>query len=318
MALFLGARPEQILSYSGTVELEQNIRQLLVDRCRTLGLHEDSQLLTTLLEQLSLEKEREQQLLKQFPQLLARIDNINDPLLLAPLLEEGNRLIAEHFANRRSVLTVHRFATLLRQQIMQRAFELQRLDSDPAIALLAVGSAGRGEETLVPRLQLLLVHGGDDGEDRRAEEVGKRVAELFQRIGFILHEGGASTDSPSYRGGLIQWRQRLSISHHQEGAIDYLTLLGDAAPVAGDRALAEAMLLEVAQGTERLRSSVMALARHASLLPVALGFWGHLKTERSGEHRGEYNVAAHALGPLIASLRAYAMLRGISDRSSIA
>jgi signal-transduction protein with cAMP-binding, CBS, and nucleotidyltransferase domain len=117
---------------------------------------------------------------------------------------------------------------------------------------------------------------------------------------------------------LIQWRQRLSISHHQEGAIDYLTLLGDAALVAGDRALAEAMLQEVAQGTERLRSSVMALARHASLLPVALGFWGHLKTERSGEHRGEYNVAAHALGPLIASLRAYAMLRGISDRSSIA
>jgi CBS domain-containing protein len=54
------------------------------------------------------------------------------------------------------------------------------------------------------------------------------------------------------------------------------------------------------------------LARSATGYHVALGFRGHLATERGGEHRGRIDVKHHAIIPLVNLVRYHALATGVT------
>jgi signal-transduction protein with cAMP-binding, CBS, and nucleotidyltransferase domain len=67
------------------------------------------------------------------------------------------------------------------------------------------------------------------------------------------------------------------------------------------------------QGTE----AFVRLARKITAMPVALGFFGGLRVERSGEHRGEFNVEEFALAPLVKNITILACRFGLSETGTI-
>lgn len=62
---------------------------------------------------------------------------------------------------------------------------------------------------------------------------------------------------------------------------------------------------------ERNRGPFLQLARRVIGLPLAVGRFGGLRLERSGEHRGELNLEELALTPLVMTLRILAVHTGI-------
>jgi signal-transduction protein with cAMP-binding, CBS, and nucleotidyltransferase domain len=51
-------------------------------------------------------------------------------------------------------------------------------------------------------------------------------------------------------------------------------------------------------------------------MPVGFNFFGNLKLEKTGSHRGEFNLQQLAISPLVATIRMLAIRSGISASST--
>ncbi|MHB8110009.1 MAG: putative nucleotidyltransferase substrate binding domain-containing protein [Syntrophorhabdaceae bacterium] len=57
--------------------------------------------------------------------------------------------------------------------------------------------------------------------------------------------------------------------------------------------------------------------RWAMFMPTTLGLLGGFRVEDKGENAGMFNIGTHGIGPLVASVRAFSVSKGIYERSTL-
>ncbi len=327
MALFLGTKRDAILSWRGTATFFAALKGAVFDKAAYLTEDEDLELLKALDARLAAEMAANERFAATSAALLAEIGLLDDPGWMAPLHGQLNRLAADYFNQRGSVVALHHFCAGYRDRLVSRAllFTEKRMERDrfgtaPAhYSWLTLGSGGRQEQTLASDLDSLLVYGNAGPENTAYfTEFSRRALALMEEAGITGSSDGVTPINPVWRGSLGEWQQRLAEERPAVEMGNFLVRLADLRKVHGDESLASALIGAVSGALQQQRPLLGKLAKGIANMPLSLGFLGGFKVERAGAHRGEINLHTFAQLPLLANVRILAIGYGIAETNTIA
>jgi len=266
----------------------------------------------------------------EYENLLAGIEHA-DYRDLTRIHSELNSIEIDRFRLTYSVDALHRNCTHYRDAIASRTLSLVvdemyangRILPNVAYALLSMGSDGRREQTLITDQDYLVVYeDGGEAADDYFSEFSTLLVEHLEEVGFKKCTGNIMPTNPSWRGSLSQWKKRLlSIVRYE--CDDYaksmmdLIVLSDARYVAGDRTIAEE-LSEMIRGLEQdYFRALWGMAKAATEMKVALNFVKRFLTEKSGEHKGQFNLKLLAWAPLVLNIRILSINQAIPATNTV-
>jgi CBS domain-containing protein len=344
MPMLLGTKGNDILQWGASADLVATLERMLARKWEQSPSGEAQSFLEKFIGALRDELGYEAQLSSELAALSGGIETAGTPGETLPLQARYLEVAAAHFSRRRSVLALCEVCNQLHDRTLVQAtfFARERMlqlgqGSAPAYALLVSGDRGRGEQTLRSKNRYFLLH----------EEEGPRFLLFKRQVAAALQEIGLADDEQAlWHGTLKEWRAFLGGSFAQDetgapgnilaplppfaappkqGARELpgwgwrLQALADLCFVQGKEPLAAQALDAAAQTMqgERSRDPFLQLARRVIGLPLALGRFGGLRLQRTGEHRGELNLDELALGPLVMTLRVLALHFGIMASGSV-
>lgn len=182
--------------------------------------------------------------------------------------------------------------------ITQRLIEL--LERTEGIRLpegatyLALGSEGRGEQTLRTDQDSAIVYSDDLPPEKlgEVERFATRLVDALEEIGVPRCPGNIMASTPQWRHSLSQWKELLDqwISVPTPEHMLSFCMFQDLRSLHGDEALC-------VQLRDHIRAAVRLppfffpnMACHAVRFPSPLTMFGRIRVERSGEYRGKLDI----------------------------
>jgi len=269
--------------------------------------------------------------------LVARADRAETTNELRIINDNAVRAACELFAATRSVPMLQEICTTVRDAIAERALELSRRKlyfsgtyCDLPLALLAVGSDGRREQTLFTDQDYLFLHGLGTADSAQSEEqmadyfgmLGSLFAIKMEEAGISRCSGGIMPVNGDWRGSLPQWQQRLATMflferNDWERNIVNLIALMDTRFVCGDEDLGYYFGKMVRSQVRNNPQAMRQMARIVSSMRLSKGFLGRFVIEAEGAHKGEFNIKLLAWMPLVMSIRLLAVSVRIEETSTL-
>ncbi len=327
MAIFLGAKGDDILAWRNVAELVTGLQASIAEKQRSISAAEGVSLLADLRQRIAAELAYEEFYNTRIAELVAECAAVETEEALQNVVQKCRDMSAEYFQQRGSVVAYHALCNLFQELLFARVLWLAEewmarhgFGRAPVPhCWFAVGSAGRQEGTLCRDFDSLLVH--DDGNKEAAAffiGFSSRVVAMLENIG-LRSRSGIAPVNPTWRGSRKEWRSRLTEGFSGKGAdgINNVLPLADMRLLYGDQQLADEMKNLVASILDHHQEKLRELAVNISVLPVGLDFFGRLRVERSGPHKGRFNLELYALIPLVANARVMALKYGIAATSTL-
>ncbi len=217
--------------------------------------------------------------------------------------------------------------SMINQDIHRKAMflVLQQCGQPPApFCLFVTGSHGRFENLLAPDQDHCLVI-EDDPEDPLVQyqeywvEMSSLFSDLLAQIGFIYCPGEIMCRNPIWRKSLKEWQQQIQywVDHQVNNLGRFATLLFDAYPIYGDISLFHKLNDFSFDILSRHHEIHRVMFEEEGSHQVPLGFLGRFITEKSGEHRGEFEMKRSGLIFIIESVRILALRNKIRETSTL-
>ena len=161
-------------------------------------------------------------------------------------------------------------------------------------AYLALGSEGRGEQTLRTDQDSAIIHADDLAPPQLAEieRFSIRLVEALEQIGVPRCPGDTMASNPQWRHSLSEWKALLGqwINVPKPEHMVNFGMFQDFRTIHGDPALEAELRAHLLAETQRCSLFFLYVARHIVRFPPPVGMFGHIRTERRGEHRGEVDL----------------------------
>lgn len=238
--------------------------------------------------------------------LIAAIAGAADLEALAAIRKRMPRVAASRLSRAARAYDVAVMLSLVNHDLHRRALELvrRRLGEPPAgFSLFVTGSHGRLETLLTTDQDwgLVLADVDDEAERRRVEEyfaeLAEELAAALEAIGFERCPGDVMGVNPVWRRSLAEWK--IQLNHWIQGQVPrlgrYMTVFFDAQHLAGDAELFARLREHAFELLGRHHEVLRILHEEEAGHRVPLGLLGRFLTERSGEHRGEFDIKRSGL-----------------------
>lgn len=293
MALFLGASANDLANLKATRELLERLEKKIAAARGNGSEAEAAGFLDRLAAAFAAESASEQAFVDnmiEHVELLAR----SDLAAMPSIVQAARASVAEQFKRRRSPLAVQRVFAGFYEQLLQRIFSVVG-EGAPAWCLLAGGALGRREASF--------------GLSVAGCYIGEWTPQLAATVTAMLQDCAITIDSRPITGGFHWFRTPddwlAAVAALTASGDERCASLADLRVIAGDAAMGGAALMTARGGLARWRqsSTFAQAARQVSGMRLARGFFGGLRVERSGEHRGAINIDTQALSPLVANVR---------------
>jgi CBS domain-containing protein len=161
-------------------------------------------------------------------------------------------------------------------------------------AYLALGSEGRGEQTLRTDQDSAIIHadGLAPAQLAEIERFSARLVEALEQIGVPRCPGDTMASNPQWRRSLSGWKQLVEqwISVPMSEHMVNFGMFQDFRTIHGDPSLEAELRAHLLATVQRNALFFPYMARHIVRFPPPVGMFGHIRTERRGEHRGEVDL----------------------------
>lgn len=264
--------------------------------------------------------------------LLREVEKAAEYQKLFQLHERLNAFEQEIFLQTCSVPELHRSVTEYRDLLATRTLQLVEKEMErggrgmpPLLySLICMGSDGREEQTLLTDQDYLIVYanGGDTAVDDYFGEFSRILVERLAEVGFKKCTGDIMPSNPTWRGSLAAWQKRLhalvrfEYEEYSKNLMDII-VLSDVRHVAGNRQLSDQLIEMVHQFERNYFQVIWEMAKAASDMKLALGFWNRFWTDKVGPHKGKINLKLLAWAPLVMNVRLLAVHQGISETNTL-
>lgn len=180
------------------------------------------------------------------------------------------------------------------------------------ICWLALGSEGRGEQTIATDQDnaLILADDSTDEEKRGARAFGAAVNAALDDCGFPLCRGGIMAGAPGGCLPLRAWRERFShwVEHGAPQDLLGASVYFDLRPLAGNRGLAESLRAEVVEGARRNARFLKQLALNGLSRVPPLNWLGGVETDAGGS----VDLKLQGTAIFVDAARVYSLAHGIT------
>lgn len=161
-------------------------------------------------------------------------------------------------------------------------------------AFLALGSEGRGEQTLRTDQDSAMVY-ADDISPSELDDCARfadRLIEALEFVGIPRCPGNTMASNPQWRHSLSEWRQLLEqwISVPVGEHMVNFGMFQDFRTIHGDSSLEEKLHEFIRSTTQRNMIFFPYVARNIIRFPAPLGMFGRIKVEHRGANRGKVDL----------------------------
>lgn len=190
--------------------------------------------------------------------------------------------------------------------------------------LLIMGSGGRGENFLQPDQDNgFILADYPDADHNRVDAFFRALAERFtldlDKVGFPLCKGNVMASNPLWRKTETQWRDQFEYWAERRSpvAVLFADIFLDFRAIAGPVGPAETLRTSVMETLKRHPVLLAMMCRDETSRSVALGFFGGIRRDASGDHPGRVDLKMRGTMPLVASARLWALKYGIAETGTL-
>ncbi|MBI9106219.1 MAG: CBS domain-containing protein [Spirochaetales bacterium] len=218
---------------------------------------------------------------------------------------------------------VSKTAEIITQKLIEMAF----LKFGPApceFAYLAMGSEGRGEQTLITDQDNGIIF--SDVPEEKIEicrsyflRLGKYVSDSLDNIGYAYCKGGVMASNAKWVRSETEWRDQFRswVTGTASGKMLDVNIIFDFKCVYGDKKLSRALRLELWDTINRFPSYLREMAATVSEFKPPLTPFGRIQVKYT-EHDDEVFDIKKALSPLIIYARTLALREKIEETATSA
>ncbi|GAB4437289.1 MAG: hypothetical protein OHK0040_08630 [bacterium] len=214
-----------------------------------------------------------------------------------------------------------RFISHINDAIILRAIEIvvkeNYFELPYNFSFLVLGSEGRMEQTLKTDQDNAIVY--DDTIDEKSikilEDFSKKLIDGLIYIGIPECPGGIMAKNSGWRKSLSQWKATLT--HwinlpEPENTLNY-SMFSDLRTIYGNTDLENSLKQLVLSLVQENRLFLAHMAKNVLRFPPPLTFFGNIKVEKTGEHKGRFDIKKAGIFPLTEGIKVLALDAGIVD-----
>lgn len=317
MALILGSSDGDVVNSRAIQELVAELDSMIAGQAAYLMPDQHTSLIHGISRELMAEREWEEQSSIQMQQALHDIRTAPDVDSFMANYRSFQEHASAYFNRRGSVLSLHDFCSRCRDISVEWALRsaLGSGENPVPFTVCALGNYGRMEPTLSSPCDLMMLYGdtsvsGEAWFSKFADKVS-RVLDCVKLYAPIM-----KIDDPEWRGGMSLWRSRIASQAGTPDPSSETVALCDLRHVFGDDDLAMELRSLAHTTLVNDQSAFLSALRTASIMPVGFNFFGRLRMEKSGSHRGEFNLVQFALMPLVVTIRMLAIQKNLVEAST--
>ena len=221
---------------------------------------------------------------------------------------------------------VGHYISELNDRFMKRAVYLtiKSLEMEPLVpfSIMVLGSEGRREQSLKTDQDNALIYEDVPMLDVDHKEYFKAFSEkyiqILLQIGFPPCPGNVMISNPYWRRDTQEWKKEiyLWVSNPKPENVLSTAIFFDFRNVFGSSALVEGLRDYVLETINRHKMFLPFLAAEAVKFKPPIGFFGGFVVEKSGEHKGEFDIKKSGIFPITQGIRALALEHGIKKTNT--
>ncbi len=247
---------------------------------------------------------------------------------LIPMSKKVNRVIGLLLKEGAMASNITKILTELNDRLAKKVLEIAEMKfGKPPVAYcwIVYGSEGRKEQTFKTDQDNAIIYADIDAPEKMEE--AKRyfagftefVKESLVKCGFPLCPANYMASNPEWRQPLSVWKKYFSkwISSPTPDSILKSLIFFDFRPLYGDAGLTENLRAYL---VKTLKGQNLFFAKMAGVVVKNRPPLGFLKTfivEKTGEHKDKLDLKINGIGPLVDSVRLFALEAGISETSTL-
>jgi CBS domain-containing protein len=180
------------------------------------------------------------------------------------------------------------------QRIITIMENLEGITLPPRAAYLALGSEGRGEQTLRTDQDSALIYADDISAAERdaCQRFASRLVDALEYVGIPRCPGNTMASNPQWQHSLSEWQQLLEqwISVPTGERMVNFGMFQDFRTIHGDVSLENNLHEFIYAATRRNMLFFPYAAKNIVRFPAPLGMFGRIKVERRGKNRGKVEL----------------------------
>ncbi len=207
----------------------------------------------------------------------------------------------------------------LNDRLLVRLIELLRAgafaDLPENFAFIVLGSEGRQEQTLTTDQDNAIIYADDLGQEEvaRIEAFAKELIDQLIFIGVPPCPGGIMAKNATWRRSLGGWTR--VIDQWLAEAVPENVMKGsmffDLRTLSGDPALEEQLRAHIQARLKQDAAFLVRTAANVLRFKPPLGWFGHVRPEREGEHRGQLDLKKAGIFAVTEGVKVLALEAGI-------
>ena len=227
----------------------------------------------------------------------------------------ARNLLGQGVQARQLTALISHLNDVLTQRLLQLLAPAHGVRLD-ALCWLALGSEGRGEQTIATDQDnaLVLADGCTPGDRAAALAFGQAANEALAACGFPLCRGGIMAGNPALCLTLREWRERFShwIEHGAPEDLLNASIFFDFRALAGDATLAQALRGEVVESARRTPRFLKQLALNALSHEPPLNWIGGIDADEGGF----IDLKLQGTAIFVDAARVYALAHGVPETNT--
>jgi PAS domain S-box-containing protein len=234
------------------------------------------------------------------------------PLIIKALIDSGVE-----------VTGVTRLMAGISDACVAKLIELALAELGPppsAFAFMALGSEGRGEQTLATDQDNAIIF--EDGSDGAAQEyflkLGARVCAWLDQLGYAFCKGETMARSPKWCKPAAAWKEMFTewtLAQKDQDLMD-VNICFDFRCVYGDAALVRDLRRHVNGAVRDRAVFLFHLARTTLEFKPPVGLFGNIVVGADEEHPETFSIKS-AIIPIVNFARVYALHHGLEDTGTL-
>ena len=212
----------------------------------------------------------------------------------------------------------------LNDRIQVRLIQILRADEfadlPDSFAFVVMGSEGRSEQTLSTDQDNAIIYDDALGPDEvaRVEAFSRALIDALISIGVPPCPGGIMAKNADWRRSLGDWRSELNLWLATPTPENVMTgsMFMDLRTLYGDPAFELALKRHIYAYTRDNPVFLMRMAQNMTRFATPIGWFGRLKVEKDGEHRGQVDIKKAGIFAITDGIKSLALEAGRLDGST--
>lgn len=192
------------------------------------------------------------------------------------------------------VKLISRFNNAITLRLITLLENTEGISLPEGAAYLALGSEGRGEQTLRTDQDSAIVYSDDFPSQNlcHIEQFAARLVDALEEIGVPRCPGNIMASNPEWRHNLTEWKRLLNqwITVPTPEHMLNFGIFQDIRPLYGDLSLGTELRDHIRHSVHKTVFFFPNMACHAARFPPPLAMFGRIRTERRGENKGKIDI----------------------------